>query len=839
MQVLAVYLLQPENKWFRLDLSLDTDNNPATVNASCNWLDGSEIIVTTDTGVLTFLDTDISKAGLEWWSVDVIKTGALIADGPDADALPDAFVMTDQMGNAVAVELMWKVMDSSNVIATFFTTTLKDGLNNDIFFYGVLKDTNNDNQPDRLEGSWGSDYIDGPLSLSDTNNDGQPDQWQLIRYDAYSGRVQGDSSGNPAGIYFDMSKGFGEDSFSLYGKVTTDFGDRDHGNSVVMQSDGKILVAGYASIGSSDDFALARYNADGTLDTMFSDDGKEVTDFGGDDYGESVVMQSDGKILVAGYASIGSSNDFALARYNADGTLDTTFSGDGKVTTDFGGYDHGLSVVMQSDGKIIVAGFASSGNIYDFALARYNTDGSLDTTFSDDGKVTTDFAGIGYSVVIQGDGKIIVAGSTFNDSSYDFALARYNSDGSLDTTFSGDGKVSTDFGGGDDHGQSVVMQPDGKIIVAGFAFNGSGDFVIARYNADGSLDTTFSDDGKVVTDFGGDDYGESMVMQPDGKIVVAGASDNVSSDGFALARFNSDGSLDTISDITPPMVLTVTPADGATAVAAGNNIVLTFSEAIQKGTGLIEIHSGSATGSVVESYDVATSTNLTVSGSTLTINPTTDLSNGTHYFVTFAPSSVKDLAGNSYSGTNTYDFTTATPTSVHDISGSLTFWKTSAAIADVTSTLTSDSMITGADGLYQHPGMPDGTYALTSAKVSGTSESNAIKANDALAALKIAVGMNPNADGSPVSSYQFLAADVNHDGQVKAADALNILKMAVKLSTAPEKEWLFVPESVGSETMSRTYVVWPDNPIPVTLDVDQELHLIGIVKGDVNGSWVA
>ncbi len=132
-----------------------------------------------------------------------------------------------------------------------------------------------------------------------------------------------------------------------------------------------------------------------------------------------------------------------------------------------------------------------------------------------------------------------------------------------------------------------------------------------------------------------------------------------------------------------------------------------------------------------------------------------------------------------------------------------------------------------------------GTYTQTSAKVSGTAESNAIKANDALAALKIAVGMNPNADGSAVSSYQYLAADVNHDGQVKAADALNILKMAVKLSSAPEKEWLFVPESVGSESMSRTHVVWPDNPMPVTLDMDQEVHLIGIVKGDVNGSWVA
>ncbi len=116
---------------------------------------------------------------------------------------------------------------------------------------------------------------------------------------------------------------------------------------------------------------------------------------------------------------------------------------------------------------------------------------------------------------------------------------------------------------------------------------------------------------------------------------------------------------------------------------------------------------------------------------------------------------------------------------------------------------------------------------------------NAIKANDALAALKIAVGMNPNADGSAVSPYQYLAADVNRDGQVKAADALNILKMAVKLSTAPEMEWLFVPESVGNESMSRTHVVWPDNPIPVTLDMDQDVHLIGIVKGDVDGSWAA
>ncbi len=153
--------------------------------------------------------------------------------------------------------------------------------------------------------------------------------------------------------------------------------------------------------------------------------------------------------------------------------------------------------------------------------------------------------------------------------------------------------------------------------------------------------------------------------------------------------------------------------------------------------------------------------------------------------------------------------------------------------------IASDSMTTGVEGLYQHIDMLEGSYALSSVKVAGASENSAVMANDALAALKIAVGMNPNADGSAVLSYQFLAADVNHDGKVKAADALNILKMAVDLPSAPANEWLFVPESVGSESMTRTHVVWPDNPVSLSLDADQELHLIGIVKGDIDGSWVA
>ncbi len=289
-------------------------------------------------------------------------------------------------------------------------------------------------------------------------------------------------------------------------------------------------------------------------------------------------------------------------------------------------------------------------------------------------------------------------------------------------------------------------------------------------------------------------------------------------------------------DIVPPYLQAITPSAYATNVAFGSDIVFTFTEPVQAGTGSVLLQKGGVT---VMMIDVTDTAQVSFNGSTLTINPSVNFAFDSEYTVSIGAGAIADLAGNSYPSTETYDLTTAAASSVHDISGSVTFWKTGAAITDVSSTFASDSMTTGTDGLYHHLGMPDGTHTMTSAKVAGTAESNAIKANDALAALKIAVGMNPNADGSAVSPYQYLAADVNHDGQVKAADALNILKMAVKLSTAPEKEWLFVPDSVGSEAMSRTNVVWPDNPISVTLDMDQELHLIGIVKGDVSGSWVA
>ena len=233
--------------------------------------------------------------------------------------------------------------------------------------------------------------------------------------------------------------------------------------------------------------------ADGDLDLSFGSGGKVTTDFmEGSSAASDLALQSDGKFIAVGSVGQGSSRDFALARYNSDGSLDTSFGSGGTVTTHFfGSSDQALAVALQSDGKIIAVGQAvQSDGDDDFALARYNSDGSLDTSFGTGGKVTTDFFSQNdqaFAVALQSDGKIIAAGSTF----LDFALARYNSDGSLDATFGSGGKVTTDFAFSD-QAFAVALQSDGKIIAAGFANQGRrdiNDFALARYNSDGSLDT--------------------------------------------------------------------------------------------------------------------------------------------------------------------------------------------------------------------------------------------------------------------------------------------------------------------------------------------------------------
>jgi uncharacterized delta-60 repeat protein len=356
-------------------------------------------------------------------------------------------------------------------------------------------------------------------------------------------------------------------TFGTDGKVLTDFDhSTDIANAVAVQADGKLVVVGttYQDNDFSDeDFAVARYNPDGTLDKTFGAGGKVQTDFPGlAAVASSVVVQPDGKIVVAGGAFLlfTFAGDFKVARYNPDGSLDTSFGDGGIVTTTFPEGSYAFDVALQADGKIIAAGTVfvdfnpgESSNT-DFALARYNPDGTPDVTFGNGGQVSTDFLGLeddAFSILIQLDGKIVAVGSANDPATfYDFAAVRYLSNGSLDTTFGVAGKVHTDFGDQNfDRARSAALQPDGRIVAAGFAISQNGgvqNFAVARYTSNGVLDTSFGTGGMTQIDFGNCCQGATKVLlQSDGKIITVGGSNGESpEDDFLLARLTADGSLD-------------------------------------------------------------------------------------------------------------------------------------------------------------------------------------------------------------------------------------------------------------------------------------------------------
>lgn len=385
-------------------------------------------------------------------------------------------------------------------------------------------------------------------------------------------------------------------TFASSGKITTLIGTTSAANAVAVQPDGKIVVAGESGGFPSRVFTLVRYNTDGSLDTSFDGDGKVTTAIGtgGSAIVYDVVIQTDGKIIAVGSSFNGSNSDFTIVRYNADGSLDTSFDTDGKLIIPIGtDTDEAYGVIIQPNGKIVLAGGSRATPSNNFALVRLNSDGSLDSSFDGDGKVTTPM-GIGIDgasgIAIQADGKIVVTG----DSNNDFAVVRYNSNGSLDTSFDGDGivttPISTDQNGGDEPGE-IAIQADGKIVVAGFSDNFSSvDFATVRYNANGSLDTSFNGTGKVVTPVGeGNDYAYSLAIQANGKIVVAGGSNsNTSSTDFALVRYNPNGSLDTTFDgdgklttvfsNTVDSIQSVAIQPNGKIVAAGRSNNVTFDE---------------------------------------------------------------------------------------------------------------------------------------------------------------------------------------------------------------------------------------------------------------------
>ena len=350
-----------------------------------------------------------------------------------------------------------------------------------------------------------------------------------------------------------LDNSFSDDGLQV---VTFEINGFNIANAVTILADGKIVVAGSASNGSNADFGIARLNPDGSPDNSFSGDGKVLVDLRGeDDFGEDMRIQSDGKIVVAGYSYSGGSQDFALVRLNTDGTLDNSFSGDGKVFTDFAVSEMATAMIIQPDGKIVAVIVTNwqFGNT-NIVIARYNTNGELDPSFDFDGKVMTDYAGgadWAGAVALQTDGKILIAGNVTDNSGNDFALARYNANGSLDNSFSGDGMLIFDGGGTYENATSVAIQTNGKILVGGYLVEESGgNFAVLRFNADGTVDNSFSEDGIAVTDFGlGEDIIESLSISGN-RVYAAGRTSYYGTFHGALAAYFIEG-LCTISATIP------------------------------------------------------------------------------------------------------------------------------------------------------------------------------------------------------------------------------------------------------------------------------------------------
>jgi uncharacterized delta-60 repeat protein len=329
--------------------------------------------------------------------------------------------------------------------------------------------------------------------------------------------------------------------FGTGGKVITDItADRDYSRALALQSDGKIVVAGisgYSATAGNADFTVVRYNTDGSLDTTFDGDGIVRTDFSAwtendDDYCRGLAIQPDGKIIVGGRSFV-TPTTYALAviRYNPDGSLDTTFDGDGKAQFEMAAIIEMYAFALQPDGKILVGGRALnlSTNTFSGILARFNSNGSLDTSFGTNGSTTASIAGI-FSVALQPDGKIVAAGSQGADAAAPaFAISRLNPNGSPDIFFGNSGVV-TYHPTVNDQTWFVKIRSDNQIVIGGHSSATQGD-------ARGTL-LRFGPDGTIVR--GVIHIGNvafwNMTFQPDGKMLTVGWSINPAS-GFTIRRW--------------------------------------------------------------------------------------------------------------------------------------------------------------------------------------------------------------------------------------------------------------------------------------------------------------
>ncbi|MBP7400651.1 MAG: T9SS type A sorting domain-containing protein [Chitinophagales bacterium] len=359
-------------------------------------------------------------------------------------------------------------------------------------------------------------------------------------------------------ISYSQTSGVLDITFGDTGTFTTAFGPQyDVPQGLIIQPDGKIVVSGTAGTidGTVTNLVLIRLNPDGTYDTSFGEDGIASVDLGISQFVEQSIplaIQDDGKLVTVLHKKNGDYYDYAAIRFNTDGTLDTSFDGDGIAEQDvFYQNDFPTAVAIQSNGKILVYGTGTSGSFYKIGLVRFNSDGSLDESFSIDGQFIYDF---GYGdnsssdVHVLPDGKIMLAGyAAMDGTSRDVFAIKLNEDGSFDTSFGEDGiavfaiSVYFDFCG------SSFIKEDGKILFCGSITPGSGDYdpFALQINADGTMDTSFGTDGITVIDLGDrPDYGRFITEQSDGKILITGYNDQFDTIKCVVIRLNEDGSLD-------------------------------------------------------------------------------------------------------------------------------------------------------------------------------------------------------------------------------------------------------------------------------------------------------
>jgi uncharacterized delta-60 repeat protein len=412
-----------------------------------------------------------------------------------------------------------------------------------------------------------------------------------------------------------------DSSFGGVGYVDMHIGSGNFGqgtNAVIVQPDGKIVAAtGVQNSSGDSDFAVIRFNSDGSLDSSFGDPdpfnptlrrGFALTPFTNEnDDGMDLLQQPDGKIVVFGQAGTTGSGSMAVARYNVDGTLDTSFGSAGKVMVSFGGRvsARGNSIVRQSDGKLVLGGAASVQNTLLFGMARLNTNGTLDSSFGSGGKLIVNPSGVknasatvrGITIqripAVTGEERIVVAGASTpgSDSGYrSWFLMRFKPNGGVDTTFGTNAVVKTNFFGFHDDVKQIEVDSNNRIVAIGSTYTASPNFcgtytvdaAVVRYLQDGVLDTTFSGGKQILDVYGGTDSASALALQPDGKILVTGhsASSDLTIRHFALIRLNADGTRDSSFGLL---------GNGVVTVDFGGSSVFGLAIAIQPNDGRIVV----------------------------------------------------------------------------------------------------------------------------------------------------------------------------------------------------------------------------------------------------------